>query len=280
MSLVPSMTKAMAKAKSSLFNLPPVFASKRVPLYYQLENLLRERISAGAFTEGEQLPTENAMMQQFGVSQATVRQAMAALARDGVIERKQGIGTFVAERQAPPRKFAGEIHLTGSLNEIITMGLTTPVELVEVNRIEAHQHEAALLNLPAGAPIYRAKRIRKLDGQPYVLIINYLPEDIGKRLTRKEFSSGSLIQALESKLGLALEGARQQITAALADPYVASALGVSVGAALLSIEQAVYTTDGKPVAFLHALYRSDLYHYTVYLKHERADAKPKARKKA
>ena len=276
----------MTKLKPSVFAAAPAFASKRVPLYYQLENLLRERISAGAFATGDQLPTENQMMQQFGVSQATVRQAMSALAREGVIERKQGIGTFVAERQAQPRKFAGEIHLTGSLNEIIAMGLATPVELIEFNRVNAHQYEADLLQLAPGAPIYRFKRIRKLDGQPYVLIVNYLPADIGKRLTRKELSQGSLIQKLETKLGLQLEGARQQITAALADPYVAGALGVSVGAALLSIEQAVYTTDGKPVAFLHALYRSDLYHYTVYLKHERptelasaAQTKPRTTRK-
>jgi GntR family transcriptional regulator len=252
------------------------FASKRIPLYYQLENLLRERISAGAFAVGDQLPTENELMGQFQVSQATVRKALAALVREGVIERRQGVGTFIAERPARQRAFQGEIHLTGSLGEIIAMGLTTSVEMIELNRIAAHQHEAELLQLPPGAAIYRFKRIRKLDGKPYVLIINYLPAEIGKRLTRRDLSHGSLIQKLETKLGLQLDGARQQITAALADPYVAGALEIPVGSALLSIEQAVYTTDGKPVAFLHALYRSDLFHYSVYLKHDRlAGAKPR-----
>ena len=103
------------------------------------------------------------------------------------------------------------------------------------------------------------------DGKPFSLIVNKLPQDIGAQLTREELESGALLQVLETKLGLKLHDARQMIRAELADPYVASLLEVRIGSPLLSIERTVYIEDGRPVEYVHTLYRSDLYSYSVYL---------------
>ncbi len=248
----------MGKPKSS-------FVSSRVPLYYQLENLLREKINSGAFSPGDRLPTESVLIEEYGVSRITVRQALQALADEGLIERLQGRGTFVAERRTRRKTFEGVTHLTGSLDELIEMGQETPVKLIEMNRVEASEHEAELLNLKPGEPVYHIKRLRLRDDKPYSLIVNYLPAEIGARLTREELSRGALLKILESKFGLQLHDARQQITAELADPYVAGLLKVRIGSPLLSIERTVYDADGKPVEYVHTLYRSDLYSYSVYL---------------
>ncbi len=241
------------------------FVSKRIPLYYQLENLLREKINSGAFSPGDRLPTESELIRQYGISRITVRQALTLLAEEGLIERRQGRGTFVAERKTRRRSFEGQAHLTGSLDEIIAMGLATPVKVLEMNRIEADLHEAELLGLQPGEPVYRIKRMRIRDGKPYSLIVNYLPAEIGTRFTKEELSAGSLMQMIEAKFGLHLKDAKQQITATLADPYVAGMLDVRVGSPLLSIERTVYTDEGRAVEFVHVLYRTDLYSYTVYL---------------
>lgn len=251
----------MAKPKQT-------FVSARIPLYYQLENVLREKINSGSFVAGDRLPTEIELIEQFGVSRITVRQALAALSDEGLIERKQGRGTYIAERRTKKRKFTGTIHLTGSLDELIEMGMDTPVKVLEMNRVEADQHEAELLQLKTGEPVYRLKRLRMHEGKPYSLIINYLPEEIGSRLTMAELSSGALLHTMETKLGLRLDNALQEIRAELADPYVAQLLDVRVGTALLSIERTVYTDKGKPVEFVHTLYRSDLYGYSVQLVRE------------
>src|SRR5262245_37445381 len=118
------------------------FVSKRIPLYYQLENLLREKILSGVFAPGDRIPTESDLIRQYGVSRITVRQALSALAGEGLIERRQGRGTFVTERKTKRRVFEGQIHLTGSLDEIIVMGLEAPVKVVEMNRVKADSHEA------------------------------------------------------------------------------------------------------------------------------------------
>jgi GntR family transcriptional regulator len=257
------------------------FVSKHIPLYYQLENLLREKIASGAFAAGDRLPTENDLIRQYGVSRITVRQALTALAEEGLIERRQGRGTFVAGRRTKRRTFSGQTHLTGSLDEVIAMGVDTPVKVIEMHRIEADPHEAELLGLQAGEPVYRIKRLRSREGKPYSFVVNYLPAEIGARLTRDDLSSGALLQLLEKKFGLRLKDAKQQITAALADPYVAGLLDVRVGSALLCIERTVYTTEGKPVEYVHVLYRSDLYSYTVYLTREQENGKkPRAKRKS
>ncbi len=248
----------MGKPKSS-------FVSSRVPLYYQLENLLREKINSGAVSPGDRLPTESDLIEQYGVSRITVRQALQALADEGLIERRQGRGTFVAERRTRRKTFEGVTNLTGSLDELIEMGKGTPVKLLEMNRVEASAHEAELLSIKPGEPVFRIKRLRLRDDKPYSLIINYLPAEIGARLTREDLSHGALLQLLESRFGLRLHDARQQITAELADPYVAGLLKVRIGSPLLSIERTVYTEDGKPIEYVHTVYRTDLFSYSVYL---------------
>ena len=255
----------------------PIFANRQVPLYYQLENLLREKITSGNYSPGDRLPTESDLIEQYQVSRITVRQALGALAAEGLIERRQGRGTFIAERKTRKRHFEGTIHLTGSLDELIEMGLDTPVKMLEMNRVEADVHEAELLQLKTGEPVYRLKRVRLRDGKPYSFIVNYLPAEIGARLTREELSSGALLQTIETRLGYRLRDARQQVKAELADPFVANLLDIRIGAPLLSIERTVYDDQGKPVEFVHTLYRSDLYSYSVYLTRDpdKLNAKPR-----
>jgi GntR family transcriptional regulator len=166
--------------------------------------------------------------------------------------------------------------LTGSLDELIEMGMETPVKVLEMNLIDADKHEAELLQLKVGTPIYRLKRLRMNENKPFGLIINYLPEEIGSRLTVAELSSGALLHTIESKLGYTLDNARQEIKAELSDPYVANLLDIRVGTALLSIERTVYTNNGVPVEFVHTLYRSDLYGYSVQLVRDKKGRRSKS----
>ncbi len=251
------------------------FVSSRIPLYYQLENVLREKIASGVFAGGDRLPTENDLIEEYKVSRITVRQALQSLSDEGLINRKQGRGTYVAERKSTKRKFSGTIHLTGSLDELIEMGMETPVKVLEMNRVEADVYEAELLQLKVGTPIYRLKRLRMNENKPFGLIVNYLPEEIGSRLTVAELSSGALLHTIESKLGYTLDNACQEIKAELSDPYVANLLDIRVGTALLSIERTVFTNTGVPVEYVHTLYRSDLYGYSVKLVRDKKRQKNK-----
>jgi GntR family transcriptional regulator len=249
------------------------FASARIPLYYQLENVLREKITSGAFASGDRLPTESELIKQYGVSRITVRQALSTLAEEGLIERQQGRGTFVAQRRTRRRKLNGITHLTGSLDELLEMGTDIRVKVLEFNLVEADKNEAEIFQVKVGTPVYRLKRLRLVDDKPYSLIVNYLPADFGSQLTQEELSSGAILQMIETKFGVRLSEAKQQIKAELADPYAAGQLGVRVGSPLLSIERTVFDDGGKPVEFGHTLYRSDLHGFSVHLKRENKKSK-------
>ncbi len=244
------------------------FASSRLPLYYQVESVLREKIISGAYPVGEQLPTESELIEQFSVSRITIRQALSTLSDEGLIERRQGSGTFVSQRKGRKRRLEGVVHVTGSLDELIEMGLETPVKLLEKNQVETDARQAALLQVKPGTPIFMLKRLRLFEGVPHSLIINYLPVEIGEKLSEAELNSGAILQSIENKLGYQLYEARQQIRAELADPYVAELLNVRVGSALLSIERTVYTEAAKPIEFVHTLYCSDKYGFSVYFKRD------------
>jgi GntR family transcriptional regulator len=241
------------------------FVTKKIPLYYQLENILREKIMSGVFAAGARLPTEAELIRLYGVGRITVRQALAALTKDGLIERKRRRGTFVTERKTKRPPFEERIDLTGSLDEVIAAEAGMTFKVIEMNRIDADPQEAELFGLGAGEPLYRVKRLGLREDKPRNLTLDYLPAEIGEKLTLEELSAGSLLQTLETRFGLKLKGATQRINAALADPYLAKLLDVRVGSPMLSVERAIYAGGAAPIGFSQALFAADLDGYAIRL---------------
>lgn len=89
--------------------------SSPIPLYYQLAELIRERIQSGELKPGDQLPSERDLSEQVAISRMTVRQAVAYLVREGTLVVKPGVGTFVAE----PKLTYDALHLLGFTEEMI-----------------------------------------------------------------------------------------------------------------------------------------------------------------
>jgi GntR family transcriptional regulator len=252
------------------------FVTRKIPLYYQLENILREKIVSGAFAAGSKLPTENELIRIYGVGRITVRKALAALTKEGLIERRRRRGTFVTERKTRRRPFKDRIDLTGSLDEIIAAETGATFKVIEMNRVDADQQEAELFGLVTGAPLYRVKRLGLRDDKPRNLTISYLPAEIGEKLTPEDLTAGSLLQTLETRFELKLKRATQRITAAMADPYLAKLLDARVGSPMLSIERAVYAGGDAMVEFSQTFSTADLEGYVIRL--TRAKAAPQSSK--
>jgi GntR family transcriptional regulator len=252
------------------------FVSKKIPLYYQLENILREKIMSGVFAAGARLPTASELIRLYGVGRITVRQALAALKKDGLIERRRRRGTFVTERKTRRHLFVERIDLTGSLDEIIEAEAGAKFKLIEMNRIEADSQEAELFGLGTGEPLYRVKRLALRDDNPRNLRLDYLPAEIGEKLNPEDLIAGSLLRTLETRFGLKLKSATQRITATLADPYLAKLLDVRVGSPMLSIERAIYAGGASPIEFSQTLSSADLDGYAIRL--TRSKAAPQAAK--
>jgi GntR family transcriptional regulator len=237
------------------------FQYEKIPIYYQLENILREKILSGEFAEGEQLPPETELIRQYNVSRITVRHALDLLAQEGLVKRIRGRGTFVTRHKS----VRGTIRLTGFLEDLMAMGIETTARVLEFRRVSASPDVASSLQVDVGTPIWLIKRVRYVKNTPYSYILNYVPEDIGEKVTREELEKGSLLKLIEEKMSIRLGEALQVISATLADTSVARVLHTRVGAPLLFIERIVYTTKGRAVEYVRTLYRSDLYCYTVKL---------------
>ncbi|MCB9947827.1 MAG: GntR family transcriptional regulator [Rhodospirillaceae bacterium] len=236
-------------------------AGSPVPLYHRVYVVLREQILEGAYGPGRALPSEHDLARQFQVSRVTVRRALEALEADGMVLRQRGRGTFaIPSKPVEPLR----ADLTGLLATLAAMGAGTSVELIRFEYVPASPLVAEALEIAPGATVQRAVRVRRVDGKPMSHLTTCVPEDLGRTFSRRDLARRPLLSLLE-RAGVHPSAADQTITATLADAAVAERLETQVGAALLSISRVVRDQSGRPVEFLRALYRPDVYAYRMTL---------------
>jgi len=230
----------------------PEFVNRSVPLYYQLANLLTDKIVSRELHTGDRLPTEVELVEQYGISRITVRQALRLLEEEGLIRREVGRGTFVTDY----RPFTGALKVEGSLEDIISLG-RNPVKVIEVKTVKADADDAEKLGIPIGSPLVRATRVRLLHDEPYSHIVNDLPAEIGRRFSKNDWK-GVVLKVIEEKLKLPLRDAEETVRASLADGQLARLLNTKIGAPLLAVERVVRSDHGQVVERVRIHYRSDI----------------------
>ncbi|MEQ9811940.1 MAG: GntR family transcriptional regulator [Azospirillaceae bacterium] len=230
--------------------------------------VLREQILEGAFDAQSPMPSENELARSFKVSRITVRRALEKLEREGMIRRRRGLGTFPIQRAARPAELRTSI--TGLLENLLAMGLSTEVQLIDFRYVGASEDVAAKLALPMGSTVQKAVRVRKIKGQPMSHLTTWIPEDIGRKYAPDDLAAEPLLVLLEN-VGIKVSSADQTITARLADATVAGLLDVPVGSPLLAVKRVVFDQDDRPVEYIQALYRPDVYEYRLTMSRKTSD---------
>lgn len=238
------------------------FANPSVPLYYQLATLLRNKIASREYEAGQRIPSESTLSDDYGVSRMTVRQALGSLEEEGLIRREAGRGTFVTDE---PPLFSGNLELDRSIDDLISMGMATSVQLLELKTMEATEREARDLRVQPGSPITRCKRLRFFGDEPYCYIVNHVPREIGGRIDEERWRHGSVLKFVEEELGVPLRIAKQRLRATLADVDLARWLNVRIGDPLLLVDYHIRTDEDRPVEMAELYYRSDIYSFTLHL---------------
>ena len=231
-----------------------------LPKYHQIYLVLREQLSEGRFAAG--LPGEVALAAQFGVARITIRKALEQLAAEGLIERARGRGTV--PRAAPPARTEQRAQLTGLLDNLVSMGLQTKVQVVSCDVIPAAEPVAQALQIAPGAPVQKAVRVRSTKEGPLSLITTHVPAALAKGFGRRELAKQPILLLLE-KSGVRIGRATQTLSARLADAASAGHLGIAVGSALLAVTRLILDDEDRPVQWLHGLYRPDRYQYEMQL---------------
>ena len=239
--------------------------NEAIPLYYQLETILRKRISSGELARGDRLASEEALAKEYSLSRITVRQALSSLESDGLIIRKRGKGTFISKKHT----YLESPKFTGFIEDLISMGIRTKSRVLDISMVGGPQSIQEHLELEAGTQLFRIEKIRLVEGSPFSYVLDYLPPDIGQKIKTDDLTAKPLLMILEDDLGIKVTEAVQSIEATIADTHVAAMLGIRVGDPLLKGERTVFDVNHKPVEYVSVLYRADKYFYTVNLKRKR-----------
>jgi GntR family transcriptional regulator len=222
---------------------------------------LRDRISSGELTPGTRLPSEPDLADLHDVSRVTIRRALAELEREGLISRRPGAGTFITARMIKRPIVA---DLSNALAHLVEMGRSTDVRLLQFGYVDANPDVAEALKLDAGERVQRSVRVRIIDGEPFSYLVTHVPQRIGTTYTEAELGVQPLLTLIE-RSGVKVDRATQTISAALAGPDIAEALGVDIGAPLLSLNRVVFDMKRRGIEHLAAFYRPDRYSFQMDL---------------
>lgn len=232
-----------------------------IPIYYQLEEHLKELIENGELKPGDAIPPEREYAEKYQISRMTVRQAFTHLVNAGYLHRIQGKGTFVAERKIE-QPLQG---LTSFTEDMKVRGLKPGSQLIQFEMIPATTQIASQLLIQEYAPVYEIKRIRLADDVPMALETNYISANLIKGLT-EQIVNQSLYSYIETQLGYQIDHASQVIEASIADQIEAEYLKIKKGSPVMLIQRNTFLQDGTPVEFVKSSYRADRYKFMIQMK--------------
>lgn len=237
-------------------------ARSAIPLYYQIEQDLAAAIANGTLAPDSRIPTEEELIQKYGVSRTTVRKAIQELERGGLIEIRRGIGTFVRTEKIT-QEFA---ELTGFVEDMAAIGLQPSAKVLGTAAVQADETVARQLRLPIGTEVMQIRRIRLADGVATSLDETYLPMDLGRKVVENDLEVYPIFSLLEEKYATPLVEADYRIESIAAEPAIAEALGIEAKSPILLLERVSYTLDQRPVDFEKLFYRGDKIRLTTRLR--------------
>ncbi|MEA2291449.1 MAG: GntR family transcriptional regulator, N-acetylglucosamine utilization regulator [Solirubrobacteraceae bacterium] len=234
-----------------------------VPLYFRLRQQIRLRIEGGEWPAGERIPAEHELMRQFGVSRATVREALSELVREGLLERRQGFGTLVRDR-----KLVQDLSQFYSFSRAMLLSGHRPS--TDVISVETVPLQAGIARRLGGTPdddeVVQVVRLRRVDDEPVMLESSYLPADVGATLDADALEGRSLYDVLQADCGVEIVRGRESFEPILVRGDEADRLGVRAGSPGLLLEREAYEAAGRCVEFCQSVLRGDRARFTVELR--------------
>jgi GntR family transcriptional regulator len=221
-----------------------------MPAYKKIQKAILTRIESGDLRPGDMVESERELARMHKVSLMTARHSLADLAREGILQRRHGSGTFVA----PPK-----IHfnkLMSYTEQMASRGLAARSRIVFSSTVNDEPEIAARLSLPVVSRLIKIERVRQAEDEPFALETCYLSEADFGGLARTSLDHVSLFTTLERDYGVEIAYADEEIDATPADARTAELLAVPRGTPLLRMRQVIYSTKGKATVFVLGLYRS------------------------
>ena len=224
--------------------------------YLRLRHAIRNMVTRHDIQSGQALPSERDLAQALTLSRVTVRKALAGLMEDGLLVRRRGAGTFIAERIIKPMA-----RLSSFTEDLRERGMHPRSQFIERTRGAVTPEEAMALNLSPGALVVRLYRVRYSGDEPLAVERSVVPASV---LADPALVVDSLYVALEQS-HCRPQRALQRLRAVALSAEQAQLLHVAPGSAGLAIERRGFLSDGRVVEFTRSWYRGDRYDFVAEL---------------
>lgn len=234
--------------------------SSAVPLHSQVEDLLRKLIELPRYQAGEFLPKEVDLARQLGISRNTLRQATNKLEYEGLIVRKKGYGTKVAEKS-----FTTHLNnwhsFTQEMNE---KGIAFSNFLIHAEWVDPTDKIASFFSIPHQTKVVKLSRLRGDENGPFVYFESYFHPRIG--ITPDENFKQPLYELLEEKFKILPATSLERIKARLATQITANRLEIKKGEPILIRERFVSDPGDRPIEYNIGFYVAEKFTYSIEIK--------------
>ncbi|MFA9556599.1 GntR family transcriptional regulator [Evansella sp. AB-rgal1] len=233
-----------------------------IPIYYQLEELIRNNIENGIFREGDLVPSERTLSEEYGISRMTIRQALTNLVKEGLLVREKGKGTFVAKKKLEQPL----MNLTSFSEDMKGRGLEPSTILIGFEEVQLSATECKELNIDVKSISYRVKRLRLADGIPMAYEELVSPKSLLGEVNETMFLQKSFYNHIEEKLKLRIDSAKQTLEPAISNEIESNLLHIKIGSPVLLMRRIGFLADGTPFELVKSVYRGDRYKFITEMK--------------
>jgi GntR family transcriptional regulator len=241
-----------------------IYRNSPLPRYYQLKEIMRGRVKSDEWKPGDLIPSERELSEKYGISRMTARQAITDLVNEGLFYREQGKGTFVSQRKITQQL----IHLTGFTEDIRARGQKPGTKVLSAEMFPADETTAEKLSIDPGTLIFRLQRLRLADDEPLAIELSQISFKGCERLLDEDLEQHSLYRLLETKYGILLMEADQELEAGLAGNEEAQLLKISINRPVLFTRRITYTERNQPIEYAKAVYCGNKYTFYTHLKRD------------
>lgn len=234
--------------------------NSRIALYYQLADIIIDKIDTENLVEHDRLPSERELCEEYGLSRSTVRQAIQELEKEGYVYRAHGKGTFVS-----PKKHKQDLLKFYSFTEEMKKQGITPVsKVLDFEITDSNEKIANKLNMSLGKKVYKFTRLRLADNEPMMLETSYVPYDRFPGITKADLQKHAMYDIFTKKFNANFTMAEESFQPVITRKNEARLLNYSEGFASMKIESITYERE-QIIEYTKGIARGDRFRYRVVL---------------
>lgn len=238
-------------------------------IYKSIADRLRVRLNSADYTIGSPLPGEKKLADEFGVSRMTIRKAVDLLVGWGLVQRRQGSGTWVTKKDVHHET----TNLTGFVEVMRSQGKEVMSEVLEFSIMPAPPAIASLLRIKIDEKIYYSRRVRAVGGKPLMVEDSYMPVKLFRNLSVAHLE-GSKFSYIEEECRIIISGNYETLTPVLADAKTAKLLNIAEATPILRITSLSYSDSGEFLNYSVMFRNASEYQVDYHLRRDHAKTLP------